>query len=839
MSNIFYSEVDKNLQNELNARGRAGFSDRSTKSLNFMLGKVANVQLIAYENSSSKSAIADPEYGILGGNKILSGRYMPNGPDGFLTEKKYDQKSINFYTETQINTNNPTAILGNAYTSTKPLTDKSNRTGPFVTDVDITIGDHSMGLLNKATIQFVIPNPSRDLDIMEDIWFRPGRYVKIEVEHPQSALITKTENGGLLTSGSLPNKARLKKLYPEWNIDELLNTIAQMNLFTFEGLITSFDFSYTSDATINASISLTGTSNVYTDVTMYLETPPPPDPNAPKADPTITFDTTLEPVIATQPIASGHGPATTTPIQQKVELYEKLYNRVENIINMFKIKHNIIDNNASQQFLLPFTLEDNTISTATDHFILRGSQFLPILREEQITQSTGSFKYDINKGTWNDKTKTFDVLDEATQRANFENTELDKKINRAKYIKEYNDMALSIEPSRYITMGGLIHFINTYIVSKVAKSSKQAEIIHSDAACFSNYYPSLVSTIPRDILFLPKNPDPQKIGNSPNGIANSDMNSYGDTLIYYKDIVATMNSFYENNTNASENKPWPGVYEGTEKSGVMYPSRIFVNLETIQTILNSISEGNTKKFTLRTFITVVCAKISQASGHAISLSLVTNPQFPDKLYLADTKYLKSVEKDKVVLPYSVPMFANHPSGSIVREFSFAAKLPESVKNLSYVLNSGDEITEEQIAPYMNFMYNSKNPAKINEMLANYKTRHLNIISALTGSKTKYGEAPGIPELQQALYKTITDYIKYPTDDIRKSQQITAPIFPFDAEITIDGINGLRYGDILQFEALPIKYRVNTVFSIISINHTISSDGQWTTKLRCIMRPSID
>ena len=137
------------------------------------------------------------------------------------------------------------------------------------------------------------------------------------------------------------------------------------------------------------------------------------------------------------------------------------------------------------------------------------------------------------------------------------------------------------------------------------------------------------------------------------------------------------------------------------------------------------------------------------------------------------------------------------------------------------------------------MYNSKNPDKINEMLASYKLKHRTKLGELATAKIKYGEAPGIPELQQALYKTLTDYIKYPTDDIRKSQQITAPIFPFDVEITIDGINGLRYGDILQFEALPTKYRVNTVFSIININHTISSAGEWTTKLRCIMRPSID
>jgi len=128
---------------------------------------------------------------------------------------------------------------------------------------------------------------------------------------------------------------------------------------------------------------------------------------------------------------------------------------------------------------------------------------------------------------------------------------------------------------------------------------------------------------------------------------------------------------------------------------------------------------------------------------------------------------------------------------------------------------------------------------INKMLAKYKTQHTQTLQQLAETKQKYGNSPGVPELQQSLKKALLDYIKHPTDDIRKSQQITAPIFPFDVEFTIDGINGLRYGDVLTFEALPAKYRVNTVFSIISINHTITSEGDWTTKLRCIMRPSID
>jgi len=89
-----------------------------------------------------------------------------------------------------------------------------------------------------------------------------------------------------------------------------------------------------------------------------------------------------------------------------------------------------------------------------------------------------------------------------------------------------------------------------------------------------------------------------------------------------------------------------------------------------------------------------------------------------------------------------------------------------------------------------------------------------------------------------LYQALTEYFKYPTNEIKKSNKMAAPIFPFSAEFTIDGINGFRYGDALTFVCLPTTYRVNTLFSIATITQTVGSDGQWTTTVRCIMRTDV-
>jgi hypothetical protein len=224
------------------------------------------------------------------------------------------------------------------------------------------------------------------------------------------------------------------------------------------------------------------------------------------------------------------------------------------------------------------------------------------------------------------------------------------------------------------------------------------------------------------------------------------------------------------------------------------------------------------------------------------MNLQTHPNDPRILLYTDTNYLKTPitnSSSTRVTPYSVPMFANHPNGTIVRDFSIQSRLPENAKTLSYVLNSSEKISQEQIAPYMNFMYNSKNPDEVNRILGQYSESHYTAINNLKQSIVNFSNAPNVPELTDALYNALSEYIKFPDADLRKSQQITAPIFPFDVSFTIDGINGLRYGDVLTFPGLPLKYQVNTVFSIIGITHTVSTDGQWVTNVRCIMRPSID
>ena len=804
MSNIFYTNVNKNLRIELNARGTAGKHRKTNSDLDFMLSKIANAKITAYEpepdGSKSLPSTICKKFGVLGGSTVREGRYLPSGPEGYLRETSYTASYIDFYTEKDVQ-NNSAAIAGYAYAKQQILQDKSYRIGPYLSLVDVEIGDHSMGLLNRASINMIVPNPQRDLDDIEETWLRPGRYMTIDIEHPTSAIASYSQTAGLLEpEAALPKDDILRKLYPNWanRLDELKKNISRMNVFQFSGLITSFDFSYTSDGTVEISISVTGTSNVYTDISMFMT---PDKSKQVKTPPEFEIDKDKSKEQIEQ--------AKTSKKPLESQFFQSLNQYVEARETAYKT---YIENQNPNQYLI--TWDDNL---TTDQFILAGQPY--------PARPTSSFTYIDPPFTPNTSSRVLPARQQELYNSGSAKREQDAK---KKWQSENKAQIEFQDFNRYITLGALIEFINKNVISGSLVSPVITGIVCSDTVVYSNYYSSLVSAVPDTVLLLPADPS--------NTATFPDMHCYGP-LIYYQDVITTT----EANFNANEKKfykRWPGIYESTNNIGKIYPSRIFLNLELIQYVVKTISAGNSRKFTLSTFLSAISTEISTRVGGAIDLKLVSDSDDPQQLLFTDIKNIKNPKKPEIVIPYSVPMFANHPSGSIVQEFQFQAKLPENAKNLAYILNQGDDVTEEEIAPYVNFMYNSNNPALINKAIKNYATKFTKTIETLSEAKIKFGQTPQVEEVRDALKKALRQYVKYPTKDIKTSLQQAGPIFPFDVTFTIDGINGLRYGDVLIFEALPLRYRANTVFSIIGITQSVTVEGTWTTKVRCIMRPSI-
>jgi len=700
---LLYSEVDANLQKELNARGLSG-KRRTTEDLNFMLGKKANVEVHAYKNQDSKLKSAENILYKLGGREVTKGDYLASG---FLDSTRV----LNKVKSTEMGI---TAVRNNTH-----------KLPPFIVSCDMTTVDSSsVPVLNSATIHINIPNPDLDLNFMESTFARPGRAITLIIEYPDSAVIT----------GERLLKESLQTSLSKTNINNKINRVE------FDGLVISFDMSYEPAGSISLILHLRGTSNI------YVETP-------------LTVDTTSTEL-------------KTADVKSYYEVLNGILNRLE-------------------KQTAPRTYEDESVLEVTEVTVTA----------KKKTESTNITPLPITNAS-----------------SNTENN-----INAPAAFLVSSGFKNIKETKRYIQLGYLMNTLNTYILAKNATITPSPTIQCNDDVTQSYYLENLVSGDPENILLL-----------------NHDQYGMDGDKPRYFFTSKQRDTFISQVKNTLD-------YKSETDKDICYPSRILINIIAVRTIIEELKVA--KKYTAKDFIVKISQLIYTALGGAIDLKLVTDPNDDTLLLLVDKNFIGTGKTP--IKPYSVPMFANHINGTIVRDFSFSSKLPQNMQSLMYTVNNSSQISEEQISPYVHFMFNNAFVTRsgntdtttidtklIDELKARYKKSHDEIMSRLQESKNKLGQswlnAQAVLDLELALKK----YAQYPTDSIEKSNQMQAPVYPFDVEFTVDGINGLRWGNVLEFDGLPAKYKNKTTFIIASIIQTVTTDGDWTTKIRCIMRPKI-
>ena len=757
---IFYSEVDQNLQDELRHRAASGFN-RTERDLHFQLDKVANVSLAAYTGNDR----TDLDTTSFIGPVVLSGQdeespgfgfprptFLPSGPSGYLNENA----EIRTQTITedvdisgfQIEQNDgKITVSGESKITSGSLNNIAQRVPPFITAVSITIADSSQAKLNRAEVQLSIPNADLDLERIERLYFRPGRLVQLKIVHPTSAVIT----GNRLTDKSvLPSWNALKKE----NENLKLERMNKLNEIPFEGVVTSFQFSYEADLSISATLFLTGVSSTYADLSMLINTP----------------DVITGSLGATY-VGSDADKTSVTKITDKIKetttnsFYVELADEVDDVLN---------------------ELEDAGIN--------------PI----------GTIDYGLSTGETDDQYIAFARGNPKTKEEEF---------------------------IRYISLGYLIDFINRQILAK-SGTVADAKITCNTNICKSNVYSNLTSADPRDILLPGKSTQSLPIDKQ-----YLPEDSKLDVMVYAKSIQddPLFVPFME-----------PGA---TDEETVAYPSRILISLIAIKKILLRLDPIDVIKkdskveaksgVQIKDFLREVSNKISLETGGAIDMKLIVHPDDAStqtSLLYYDSNYAGTFGDQKSVVPFEVPMFANHPNGTIVREFNLKAKLPNNAKTLAYVLNSDANVSEAQIAPFLQYMYGDRSEEadqQLRDTLQAYAENHFKYLNELEDAKIQLNENSTDDANIQNLRNALKKYLQYPRERISDSSLLGSPQFPYEVDITIDGINGFKYGDVLLFPGVPKRYIKNTVFFITNITHTVDTAGMWTTKISAQMRAKID
>ena len=738
---IFYSQVDANLQLELNARGKAGFSSKTNKDLQFMLEKIANVYITPYTDETKTKEIANAS---LGGAAMRGGEYMPTGKNGYLSDRAIIQKTRT------INA----AGTGFDEAST-PISNISRRIPPFITACEINIADNSNGLLNTATVNITIPNPERDLNFIESVYFRPGRNCTIIIEHPTTALVAINEHNGLLTSGSTPTATALRELY-KMDPKDYLDQYGQLNSKRFDGVIISFTLQYETDMSVTSTIELRGGATQINELSLI--TADESKKNAPEGIGNPEVQTAEEKAAMAAKIeadkkereANEKG-ETTNPIFK--DFYSNLKNKVVADLKLEEVPEGLV--------------------------------YAPTLTTPN-------------------------------------------------------------EPQTYIALYYLIDYINTIIAAKLKSTTNKTpdkSIVCISPICTSTFFKNLYSVDPQRIL----------IPNGKNFVENPDS---PDKWIHKAGWMHILYTEY----GSKGNKPtkWSGDVlsrDNAKFDDTAIPTwMIYVNLQVIEERFKSGNKQST--FTIETFLEGISSEIHAASAGAINLKLIT-PEAPDLrdkniLLYYDTNI--GVPKGPPVIPYSVPMFSNHPYGTVIREFSFSGKLPSDASSLAYAVSiNPKEISEKDIAPFLSYMYSNNTVERgdgtesvgtmitqkqLDDIIKAYRETHELAITELSNATKNFLSDPTNMVKRGLMAVAMRKYLQYPLPTIQQSNQMKAPIIPFDASFTVDGINGFKYGDVLSFVGLPKRYQENCVFLVVGQTDSVATNGEWTTAIRCLMRPKI-
>ena len=145
-----------------------------------------------------------------------------------------------------------------------------------------------------------------------------------------------------------------------------------------------------------------------------------------------------------------------------------------------------------------------------------------------------------------------------------------------------------------------------------------------------------------------------------------------------------------------------------------------------------------------------------------------------------------------------------------------------VKNLQYPKVPEKELLGEEGFTSLNFISEDFN--KIMEKLENSRTQFIKGV----GCYDKKGNFSNYFK-QTMLYLINYADIEGCQSNIEKSQ----PILPVSVSLTLDGIGGLKVGDLFKVDYLPELYRKYCYFMVSDIGHSVSTSG-WETEITGLM-----
>lgn len=339
------------------------------------------------------------------------------------------------------------------------------------------------------------------------------------------------------------------------------------------------------------------------------------------------------------------------------------------------------------------------------------------------------------------------------------------------------------EPVYFMRLGKLVELMNS-LLSKAPNAILDKLFTIQCDGNITEYLPDIVSTAPERIFF----PD-EKMGN------------------YGPEFSPVFND---------ELKLRAGVTIGpTGKDNCVNIGRILIATTVVIDVYKSFVKDNQAGIEYKNitkFFEELIKEVNYASGetYQLSVSLIDSPKgTSDKAILSieDTNLTKAVTD--VVTPYSFTATIAKP---IMKSVSISSKPPAASAAAAYTEARGGGPQQVDVR------HDSKDPQ-------GDAKKALEAITDLKKSLVTKGAGPNFTNEMKG---NISNYKRSsPT-----GHWLNKVLYPIEFSVTIDGIDGFKFGDIIRTNLIPQRYNdpdTAMVFMVTKITHNIK-DGVWETTL---------
>jgi hypothetical protein len=376
----------------------------------------------------------------------------------------------------------------------------------------------------------------------------------------------------------------------------------------------------------------------------------------------------------------------------------------------------------------------------------------------------------------------------------------------------------------FISLGLFTRYVNEFILPKIRSTNSDAgtvvnipRIICDDTFCKSIYYSELVSAAPKRVLLWPGTKKDSNL-----------FNVYGagepqEKIVYDSVTPVTVGIVDELKTQSSADN-----MNTVSRGKIIRPARIYINIEVIQEFLDKQSK-NSEDVTIQSLFNMISSEIERNSGYAFRLKLTQHPERSDILLYYDTNFY---DPQTAVQEFFVPVFAKQGGKTIVSDISITTKVPDSIKQLIYGLQAG-KTTTQKLALSSAYIYA---PPNVQELLeAEHEKNHNDAVNSLKTAKQGVAKQTTSETTYETLRSALSKYITYYSPNLKDSLNNTKPVYPLEIDFTIDGINGFKYGDVLNINGIPNRYSESFVFMVTGVSHSVNERGEWTTRISLLAR----